>query len=772
MTTVKSTTSIRYHPHVAIDGSVIRVLKDAYQRILESEPHQCEVPASLSIPLRLLECFCDLTDRKITVETIQSPELPEILDEFTAALAGSSLANISSQTSGKYCRLLHRVFNEVAIAQHSPQNIAWNPQNLKPSPEIETRLDLACPSKKIYWAGFTISMQGKSDIHLRLAPLVRRHGLDFVQNIYKALRGRFDGSPSRNLFLWNKMFDFMAENFAQWQKFTFQSETMLRAFIQKFTRNHFEEAKRLGHDAKSQIRCWSRFLNELQDILCGTTDWAMITSPFKRPRESSKRGHETKTKSTADGMLYQEKLLTDIPLAVSDGQAMELLFHKIDQDVSIVKAWARTQATALYNRYKARTELARAGTAIQKYKGHFTFRLYSLADLCATVENNLYDVPNEFLNKVYSNVTGKEQTLKSMAYDLGIPLPGDLFAHQCLLVLEHPEITTSFLSYHELYNNTGAMTGYIAERNELIGYKKRKGPERSEQTIILTPESKNIFEQVISITTILRKVLRDDQNSNYRYSFLTSGNGFSPINRASEKLWNGSTFKNDRHLESRLINEFSEHCTASNAEIRNLIFRVKLTRIRVSRAVQIYLETRSADAMAKALGHESYEPALLSHYLPEPILAFIKSRWIRTFQKALVCEAMKESKHLLRAASFKNMDALHDFLERHRIKIIPEEAANPMRKRVRNENEHSEAAFSISTPLLSALFSLEAAVKGSDRQAEICGKAKYWSILSEKIKTEISLSYDRKLKSHAIDAMKLVDPNRMESVIYDTTHWV
>jgi hypothetical protein len=46
--------------------------------------------------------------------------------------------------------------------------------------------------------------------------------------------------------------------------------------------------------------------------------------------------------------------------------------------------------------------------------------------------------------------------------------------------------------------------------------------------------------------------------------------------------------------------------------------------------------------MAEALGHKYYRPELLSFYLPESILNFFQSRWIRIFQKGIICEAIVE----------------------------------------------------------------------------------------------------------------------------------
>lgn len=75
--------------------------------------------------------------------------------------------------------------------------------------------------------------------------------------------------------------------------------------------------------------------------------------------------------------------------------------------------------------------------------------------------------------------------------------------------------------------------------------------------------------------------------------------------------------------------------TKDNTYSELIASNTTLTKFRASRGVQIYLETESSSKMAEALGHIKYDPQLLKHYLPEPILEFFQRRWILLFQKVL-----------------------------------------------------------------------------------------------------------------------------------------
>lgn len=416
--------------------------------------------------------------------------------------------------------------------------------------------------------------------------------------------------------------------------------------------------------------------------------------------------------------------------------------------------------------------LAALGTPIIEYQGYNVAKRYSLADVCATLESVDSKVPVSFLCKIYRHVTGEPCKSPKLANVYGYPVTGSLFPHQCALVVEHPEITTEFLKGFELYDINGQMSGFDEDKRLLIGFKDRKQSDVRQQIIELNDTSFNIVQDIIEITRFGRNKLRTQGSDSYRYLFLTSGRGIAPFLQARVTVWNEGLFKNNSGLRGELITQFSSHSDLAEGELVEFIKRIRLTRIRASRAVEIFIQSKSSEAMSKALGHEHYYPDLLSHYLPDSIMAFIKARWIRIFQKAMVCEVMKDSPYLLRVTRFNDMEELNMFLENHRIKEIPAEAADPERSDERKTVAGSEAVLSIGVPFLASLLSLEAAVKASSDRDRVCGKAEYWSTFADKIKSEINNGYNRILKKHLDAAMKLVDATKMEDLIYVPAHWV
>lgn len=767
MTIVKKTHAIRYHAFSALDEEVGNLI------ILGATTHREAMrwKSFVILPqVKLLEAYCDLTGQRITMETLRTVAIEEILQGFVEAMAGKELIDLPERESVKFCRTIYQALTSARRQHPDLHPLVWDFTLFKPNAAVCTALASANQLKRWYWEGWTIVRPTHPGIYLRLSQIVVPYGHHFVSLVFQELEKYYRNRRGAFRSEWNYLFDYMGKHHASWPLAALQTEAGLKRFIQAFTVAYFTEAKDNNRDARSQIKNWNRFINSVETCLCKPDIWASLTSPIKRPPPSTKHGSETQVQELEDGLIVQEKLLTRIPLNITDNEAIDLLFFHIKKDLATVRGWADAQIEDLKCRHARRVSLAQEGAPIIKTKGRGLAKSYTLADICATLETNS-SVPPSFLCEVYKHVTGEACNASQLAHIFGFPVTGSLFPFQCLLVLEHPEITTQFLKNFELYNQHGHMTGFDEEKRLLIGYKDRKQPNEREQIIELNDRSFSIVKDIIEITSLGRSTLLAQDENSYRHLFITSGRAFRPFRQAMVTIWNEDVFDNNSGLRAQLLRDFRPYSDLPDTELISFIKRVRLTKIRSSRAVDIFIQSKSSEQMSKALGHEHYYPDLLSHYLPDALLAFIKARWIRIFQKALVCEAMKDSPYLLRVSRFNSMEELDTFLDNHRIKEIPPQASDPERKAQRDEIETSEAVLSIGVPFLASLLSLEAAVKESSDRARVCGKAEYWASFAEKIKAEINGGFNRLLKKHLDAAMKLVDAKVMEELIYVPTHW-
>ena len=773
MTIIKNLFAIRNHPFNAIDAEVADIIIEGHEMVCSSakKPHE---GFTTPLHLKLLNAYCDLTDQRITMEELRSPTISKILQGFSNAVAGKELIDLPVDAGRKICRNIHYALGAAGEKQQDFYPVEWDVTQFKSDPATCHAIVSATNYKRWYWQGWQIKGKGNGspNIFPRLAQLATPYGRDFVESVDTQLQLYYRNRTNSFSTEWNHMFDYLAIHHSTWPLDKFQNELGVRSFMQRFTRDYFTAAKEANKDGRSQIKCWKKFLNSVQHCLCKTNIWSTLVAPIKQPPSSRKHGSETKTRQHENGMIVQEKLLTSIPLHVTDAEAVEILFFHIKRDLATVRGWATAQYEDLKARYTRRISLAEDGQAILAALPYSNvYKFCSLADICATFEDTTSTVHHHVLCKIYNYHTGEERGAVELANIFGFPTTGSLFPLQCLLVLEHPEITTEFLRRFELYNDNGQLVGFDEEKRLLIGYKDRKQSEAREQVIELNDYSYGIIKDVINITALPRRTLQTKNDNSYKYLFLTSGMAFKPLQIANMTTWNDSEFKGRRGLRERLIKQFSPHSDLPEGELVDFIKGVRLTTIRASRAVEIFIETKSTEKMSKSLGHEHYYADLLSHYLPDALLAFIKARWIRLFQKALVCEAMQESPYLLRVTQFASMDELDTFLESHRIKDIPSQASDPERKAQIEQAETSEAVLSIGVPFLASLLSLEAAVSASTDRARVCGKAEYWASLAEKITTEILGGRKRELKQYLDAASKLIDPRKMEALIYVPAHW-
>ena len=340
-------------------------------------------------------------------------------------------------------------------------------------------------------------------------------------------------------------------------------------------------------------------------------------------------------------MIVKNKLIVDVPLHLTDDEVINLLFKKINKDVDTVLNWAQQEANSIYERY----------TMNGAKFDHMDFDLTSIQ-----------------IASKYGVSPKKKGRINDLAHRLGLPTSYSLEPFIYLLIKEHPKITESFLFGLELYDKHGKFVGL--EKTDscvyLLGYKRRRGSERALQKVDLNEKTITLVDQIIKLTEPLRIYLKAKGDDNYRYLFLSCKQGFS----LPAPIKNSFVATEEFTAWEKRFNQFIESADNCNdKEVKELIRRLTPTRFRATIGVQVYLETGSTKAMSEALGHIKYKPELLSHYLPEPILQFFQSRWIRIFQKGIVCEAMKDSPLLLRASNFKTIDDIDLFLNNHALSL-------------------------------------------------------------------------------------------------------
>ncbi|OAK63666.1 hypothetical protein A3K87_16435 [Variovorax paradoxus] len=479
-------------------------------------------------------------------------------------------------------------------------------------------------------------------------------------------------------------------------------------------------------------------------------------------------------------MAYHDKLLTPIPLELTDDQALQFIFCQIRADADRIKQWAWTEVERMAALLERRHVLAahggvrvvgaRAKEGVGADKVMFSTEWDHpdhLENGAATFEHYGYpcsaDVSVYDFNALFPCPRGR------WVEELAVPRSGALTPHCAILVSEHPAITPSFLENFELFDKQGKVKGILStDTGQIIaGVKLRRGADLAAQEIFLTARSAFAFDQILRLTQPLRDHLRARNDDNWRYLLLASGRAFAYPTR----IKNLSGLTSNPWPVARLEESFVRALGCSPDEAGHFVRKFSLSSLRASMGVIVYLDTRSVEQMAKALGQVKYEPQLLERYLPKVIREFFLERWIRIFQTGIIVEALKDSEYLLEATDFTSMDELDEFLRNHALKVPPQsqslaEAQPQDPWAIGDLDVPQEVVFGLNERILTLLLSLEKA--GSSSERALNPKAKYWAEMTTALIPYVRSTAVRRedIRAYLASAETLAHPALVERFAY------
>ena len=493
-------------------------------------------------------------------------------------------------------------------------------------------------------------------------------------------------------------------------------------------KEYFLSHQEKGHDINGKKQKWNWFIELCHSLFNLNNHEQYILS----------KTQNTNTHIiTKNGNTYKTKLITEIPLEIYDNEAFDILFKKLNQDVNLIEDWADYTINYHYQKFL---------TVHEDFKVKENYYNKSVTDI-AILKFGKYD-----------RITQSHLYDKDAYFNRNV-----LFAIAVKLVLNHPEITDSFISNFIYIDDKNNVVGIrkTDQGTYLIGYKPRKGKILAEQKILLNQETSKLISILLEMTEDIRKNLKDNNNDLYKKLFISCS-----VNNLTITDFLNPSFLPNKEPFNNIINYLQEQKNISYDDNVNFARNVSLTKIRASRGVKVYFETQSTTKMAKALGHRKYDPQLLSRYLPAPILEFFQRRWILLFQKGIICEAMKDSEFLLKASNFKDMEQLNTFLENHTLKNIPNNSNN--KKDKIQSDDDLKIYISVDEEKIAALLSIGKAVEESKDINKVSSKAIYWKQLGEEIVKEINNNHSyAQYKIIVKNAKNKIQANLFDKVIYE-----
>jgi hypothetical protein len=757
MPVIGNTAQLYRYPYSALSPEAVKILTNV----------ETESASPPELTAKILDCYCHILNLKIGIAELESSQFNSIVEGLLGALRDEELISSSLDRRRRHGRTLLTMASSLGSKNSSPITATWDVRLFDEFNHVwQLNKSRLCESSILYWNGWPVVSRKNKVSYLDFSRLWHSHGREFSEETYAVLKSDALKRARPLTTEMNALAGYLSSNADKWNVETFQDPILISEFFEGFMLDFFSTVEREGRCLATAGKAWRDMIIVIEEIFIKSGRWAKpedndLPKPLISGTPPSKRNLITRS----DGRVVNNKMMTEVPIDITDDEAISILFKEVEEDISIVKRWAKSQAATLRKAHLRSVHGACAGIplGVKKTKNVTRRNVDDLGvfNIYATFESEGFTSEPKAAQSRYG------YNLKEVAEILGLPTNLSLFPFQCLLVIENASITGSFLEGFKLYDKNNKKSGFLKTDAGymLVGYKDRRGKKLSEQKIPLSPRAAAIVRQVEQITQPLRDYLKKKGDPKWRELFLTCGKGFAYPISANTTPWTRNLIKPGNPLCDKLVEEFMTHTNYRGEKILDFIKNVTLSKLRASCGVSVYLKTQSVNEMAKALGHHKQDGRLLGSYLNEAIEEFFEVRWVRIFQRAIVCEAMKSSVHFTQSAGFKTISELDNFLTNHALKAIPSNIIDP--EGVDNFRvDSAELYISIDEDVLTSLVSIERAVINSGGVSDLGSKALYWAKFSKLLAEHIESMHNSALKTLLKKARQNANASTFEHLIY------
>ena len=754
MTIIKSKAYMPNYPLQAIDEDL------ACKLLMAPDVNQNQKWGAL----QLLDCHCHCLGERLTLDNLQVEKLLWLVESFfgslhlgdvalltPAVIRGRSIA-VAQMISG-LVGLVPGLRSVTHLRHRQPHyNQVWCDSKHKLDPEIVS-----------FWSGWKVKGKKGKPVYLKLIGLYHSHGPEFTKAFHEAIRRDSLKHAKVSSSLINLLANFITEQSYRFPPAAFQSSEMMEDFFEAFFWHYQETAWQRTENADLNARTFRTMRNLIIRCFLKTGTWSAVEEAIVTPSGKSRPGSELNIRKNKDGIEIKDKLLTEVPVHVTDIRAIDLLYGEITSDLSCIRKWGLSEALAIRKAQRSRVRDAQDGTVLERVerspKNQLEFNTLGFSNICRTFEEEGMCITTDARVRYGCQ-------LQALALKLGLPMTTSLFAFQCLLTLYHPEITTTFMDDLVIWDGSRRVSFLKTDKGYLlVGFKDRRGSKNSEQKILLHPKAAALVRIVEQITEPLRQFLKKQGDPNWQRLFLTCGTSFNYPIPANSNILNRTAVQKNASRRELFIERLSPHTIKRGEDLVDFIEKLSISRVRAQAAVADYIQNHSLPRLARKLGHAHMNRDLLDSYLPTAIYDFFATRYVRIFQKGIICEAMKGSKYLLRASKFDDFDQLHEFLSRYTLKEVPENL------KTREENlladgEVVEVGVSVSAESMTALMSIRKAVNTSKTPHSIRGLARYWAAVCDTVETYILKTRDKVLHAHLETAERNCSPSAYKRMIH------
>ncbi|EOW9298792.1 hypothetical protein ACN25S_003140 [Vibrio cholerae] len=511
------------------------------------------------------------------------------------------------------------------------------------------------------------------------------------------------------------------------------SRNHVQLFFHKVFRVLFVRSQAAQNCPKDFHIKWRNTINHYTECFINTGVFSEPHKPFivpgwKDPKDAAP------TFSIGGNATQPENLrwFANIPLKIKDEEAVSIIQQRVERDMAHIKHVCLLKFEELLEREDRNKAFQSTGLVkpLSGTLGYVQYNNFVGAEKLDNTVATFYAHGIAAKDTGYLSFLGVCGNASQLNTELNLPTKSTLNVLLTLLVMEHPLITPSWLAKWDLFDVNCNMVGYkqVGNQHIAVSYKLRKGATNAQQEVVLNEFSKSIVEFLIQHTRMSREYLKQKGDVNWRKMILTAtvSNVLCP-NDLNQTLHSANDFYD--WLQDKSLFDKSSDITLKDAKAISDIH--SLRSIRRHRGFQIYLETRSMDAVAEVLGHEKKDANLLTSYLPKPLMDFFNDRWVRQFQNAILLEAMKDSVYRLDAVNMSAQD-IEEFLNNHGISNTQEHFDHGFAQQGTTDNETSESlafdqlTYTISTSLLQLLMAIRLIVESSDEECSFLDIVFHW----------------------------------------------
>ena len=584
-----------------------------------------------------------------------------------------------------------------------------------------------------------VSKEGKS-FEVNLDTLYVNFGEAFTSKVHLALKNyaytKKSSSLAQVLKALKSLFIGMSTVYSERDGLTIEallSRNHVQLFFHKVFKVLFVRSQAAQYCPKSFHIKWRDAIANYTECFINTGVFAEPHKPFIVPNWKDPKDAAPKFSIGGDTTQSESKRwFANIPLKIKDEEAVSIIQQRVERDMAHIRHVCCLKFKELLDREGRNKGFLNTGL-IKPLSSNSLASQYRNFVGATNLDNTVatfYEHGIAAKDSGYQTFLGFCGNTSQLHTELNLPTKSTMNVLLTLLVMEHPLITPSWLAKWELFDAHSNKVGYKQVGNQYIAvsYKSRKGATNAQQEVVLNEFSKSIVEFLIQHTHMAREYLKDKGNVNWRKMILTAtaSNAVHPSN-LNATLHSANDFYD--WLQDKSLFDKSSDITLKDAQAISDIH--SLRSVRRHRGFQVYLETRSMDAVAEALGHEKKDANLLTSYLPKPLMDFFNARWIRQFQNAILLEAMKDSVYRIDAVSMSAED-IEELLENHGISSIPEHFDHGFIQQSTTDNETSESlafdqlTYTISTSLLQLLMAIRLVVESSDDKDSFLDIVFHW----------------------------------------------